>query len=300
MNPSSNSHIFDFKTIRPFLIPSTRTLKIVFQAKGPNLLMLEEIESLINWLSVHPEINSVIWTHQESNSKLEDWDEIELLNFNDQQFFNVLVRWQKVCTGQYYLPQTIIFDYSDGATGMSFELGLGADIRISSKQAHIELNMPARGRVSSCGGIGLLETIVSQQFTRQWNLINGPIEREQLVTSGLIMQTYQSDDASTIIENILNNICKQSPIARIQTKRSLLEGIREKIENLKDREHNFSSAAHGLRDWQEYLLAKRDTQNPKFKTALEISKDLAACRQERQKETRQSEGAQIHTLHPHS
>lgn len=269
MNPSQN--FFDYNQIKAQLLPRTRSMQIILGSTHFNHEILFELESIFNWLSSHPEVNSVILT-SESDEFAHGWDEDELLHMSDSKHYQTLERVQKLVVGMFYLPQTIVADLGEGASALGLEFTLGADIRVARHGARLNFCSLTQGRVNTCGGIGVLELVVSSHYARQWNLINGPINSEQLLYSGLIHQFYSQ--APNTIQEILESIYQQSPLARIQTKRSLLEGVREKLENLKNREFDFATAALGQRDWHESILAKREQRRPNFTGVKDMAKAL--------------------------
>lgn len=269
MNPLTN--VFDYNQMKVYLIPKTRSIRIVLQQEYLNKEMLFELESIFNWLSAHPEINSCVLQNS-GNIFCSGWDSHELLNMNDKKHCQILGRLQKLVVGMFYLPQTIVVDLGEGASGLGAELALGADFRVARNGARIHFCPLSEGRVNTCGGVGILESIVPAHFARQWNLIAEPIPAEQLIYSGLVYQFYSSADST--INQMLEKFNQQSPVARIQTKRSLLEGIRHKLESLKNREFHFANAALAQRDWQEALLAKNDKREPSFCSVKELSTTL--------------------------
>ena len=276
MNPSL-SNLFNYQEIEAHLLMRSKSMRITLKSEYLNKQMLFELESLFNWLSSHPEINAVIMQNSQEYF-CHGFDSQELLHMNDQQHYDVILRVQKLAKGMFYLPQTIIVDLGQGASSMGAELSCGADFRIARKGPKISFCSITNGRVNSSGGIGLLELIVNANYSRQWNLMDGPICSEQLYASGFIAHFYS--DADGILSKMLKKISAQSPLARIQTKRSLMENIRYQLENLKEREFSFASSALGQRDWQEAIIAKSENRQANFVSVKEVSEALQENKRE--------------------
>ena len=262
-----NKDFFHYNTLTVNLDPETRSAIVSFKHEKLTLESLFELEGLSNWLIGHMEIHAVLLTSEHENFGL-GFDQDELLKMNDERFYQTLERIQKLTCGFFYLPQTIIVDLKNGAQGICSELALGADMRIARRGCHVSFSVLNEGRVNTCGGIGLLELMVSPQYCRQWNLCDGPIPTDQLLASGFLYQLYAENESTA--ENLLKKIAKQSPIARIQAKRSLFEGIRSQVEKLREREFQFATAALGQRDWEEAFKAKKEKRSPQFKNPKEL------------------------------
>ena len=268
---------FNYNTITVNLDPDTRSARMALKSPQINRETLFELESFTSWLTGHLEIHSVLITSEFTRFG-EGFCPEEMAKMSDEQFYQTLERLQKLICGLMYLPQTIIADLKEGASGISAELALGADIRIAQRGCKFQLSGLEQGQVKTCGGIGLLELIVAPQFCRQWNLLQGPIPTDQLLTSGLFFQFYsENEEAGTQLQR---KVAKQSPIARIQTKRSLFEGIRKRVENLKQREFQFATAALGQRDWEEAINAERENRGPDFKNPKELAGELKENRRQ--------------------
>ena len=263
---------FNYNTLNVDLRPETRSLTISLNRpkhnNQMNVEMLFELESLFGWLTAHLEVNAVVITGV-GDTFCTGFDEEELRLMSEDKLQKYLVRFQRLISGMLALPQTIICDLKKKATGMGLELALGADIRISHEDSSLSFNALNIGWVPCSGGVGLLGLLVGHATARQWTMTARGISSEQSLSKGLTANSYNDRDAC--IDEILNAIKKQSPVARIQAKRSLLESIMPELTRIFEFESIFSFASMKTNDWK-----KDPEKNPgePFMSARELSQQL--------------------------
>ena len=264
---------FNYNTLIVDLHPKTRSLSITFNRPESenqmNLEMLFELESLFGWLTAHLEVNAVVIKGQD-NIFCTGFDEKELKIMSEEKLQKYLVRFQRLISGMLALPQTIICDLGVKASGMGLEFALGADIRLAHKDAQINFNALDKGWVPCSGGIGLLGILVGHSTARSWTLSSQNVSSSQALDKGLISESY--NEATKARTDLLQSIAKQSPVARIQTKRSLLEAIMPELTRVFEFESIFSFASMKTNDWK-----KDPINNPEdtFMSARELSGHLS-------------------------
>jgi enoyl-CoA hydratase len=259
---------FNYNTLIVELNPKTRSLSISFNRPESenqmNLEMLFELESLFGWLTAHLEVNAVV-IKGTNGQFCNGFDEKELKIMSEEKLQKYLVRFQRLISGMLALPQTIICNLGTKASGMGLEFALGADIRLAHQEAEISFNSLNKGWVPCSGGVGLLGLLVGHSMARQWTLRSKKISFSEALDKGLI--TDQEDH----LDQILEDIGKQSPVARIQTKRSLLEAIMPELTRIFEFESIFSFASLKTNDWK-----KDPHNNPEefFMSARELAEQL--------------------------
>ncbi|MFI5390017.1 MAG: enoyl-CoA hydratase/isomerase family protein [Bacteriovoracales bacterium] len=247
---------------------------IILEIKNPliNSKTILELEHFFSWLCNHIEVNSVLITGAEGifsyGFNLEEFSKL-----NNSEIQKLWQKLQKVVYMCFFLPQTIVFDLKESAKGSGAEFAIGGDIRIAKEGAEIKFDHLRSGLIPNCGGIGFLECIISQAYVRNWILMGDKIPKEQLISSGFIHSFYDESNLD-YGKNLLNQISKIPPIARIQAKRSLLEPLISKLDKSLIFENEFSVATLKIDDWrkiisnEEYILF-----SPKNLSAL-LGKDL--------------------------
>ena len=257
---------FNYNTLNVTLNPKSRSIEVLLNRPehnhAINVEMLFELESLFAWLTSHIEVNAITISSTDNNQNIfsSGFDQNELSIMSTEKVQKYMVRFQKIITGMLHLPQTIICDLRDGAHGMAIELALGADIRVASKSSTMQFNSLENGWVSCAGGTGLLSHLVGHGFARQWTLSSKTIGQEQMISSGLVLETYGEGENPSA--HILDKILKQAPVARIQTKGAFLEEVRPSVEQAWNFESAFAFAALKTGDWksdsEEEFASARD------------------------------------------
>lgn len=255
---------FNYNTLNVSLCSKTRSVKVDLNRPDfqnqINIEMLFELESLFGWLTSHLEVNAVVLSGS-GEYFCAGFDQDELKIMSEEKLQKYLIRFQKIIAGMLALPQTIICDLKNGASGMGLELSSGADIRFIDNDGKIEFSALKDGWVPCSGGVGLLSFWVGHARARAWTLCSSQVEAQEVIDSGLCLSSYQIDERDEFLESTLTNIASQAAVARIQTKRSFLESIMPELSRSFEYETIFSFAALKTQDWkkeQEEFIAARD------------------------------------------
>lgn len=247
--------LFNYQTLDVKLLKSTRTLRVELNRKSEtnnaiNLEMLFELESLFAWASNKVEIRSLLLTSS-SEFFSEGFNRSHLEKLNENQIIKINEKLQKIVHAMTHLPQTVVVDLNKGASNLGCELSLGADIRIAHSSASINFNHSNLGLTPGGGGMGLLTAMVGQLNARNWLLSSREIKVNKLLQTGFLIDTYsKKEEQSFIVEELLENIYAQSPVARIQTKLGILSPFIEQFEKANQLEKRISKATLATGDWK--------------------------------------------------
>ncbi|MEE2742504.1 MAG: enoyl-CoA hydratase/isomerase family protein [Bdellovibrionota bacterium] len=277
--------IFKYNTLKVFLEKKTKSLFIHLsrdhQSKN-NLINVEtifELESLLSWTAQHIEINTIVIQGQ-NNFFSKGFDLDEFAKLPDKRFQNIIEKFQKVIYSMFFLPQTIIANLQGGGKGPGLELAIGADIRIACSKNSISFDHLKNAIIPSCGGVGFLSQLIPSSYTRNWLLSPDSIKNENLLGSGFIHSFYEDNKEDEFLNQVLEDISKQSPISRIQTKRSLLEAILPELDRTLTFEKKFANAGMALKDWKRQLEALEKNEIPEFLKAKDLGNLLKKERHE--------------------
>ncbi|WP_127715964.1 enoyl-CoA hydratase/isomerase family protein [Halobacteriovorax sp. HLS] len=242
--------LFNYNTLSVSLNKNTRSILIELNRpelkNALNTEMIFELETLFTWLSTHIEIKSVYLTGK-GDYFCKGLDSEELATWSDEKRQKNFDKVQKIIYSMFYLPQTIIADLKGGCSGLGVELSMGADIRIASKETQVHFDHLLNGIVPSCGGVGFTTALFGNAIARQWLLSSKKVNSSELLATQTIVEAYSEQST---YENYLQNISNQSDIARIQTKRSLLESIMPELDRTIKWEKRFSIAGMCTGDWR--------------------------------------------------
>jgi enoyl-CoA hydratase len=253
--------LFNYTTISTRLEKTTRTLFVTLNRPDWNnafrLEMLFELESLFAWCTTRVEINSIFI--DSSTSHFSTGLEYDTLSGTSaSQLDKANLKLQKIIFAMMQLPQTIVMDLGDGSETLASEFALGADIRIASKKTKISFNHCQFGLVPAAGGMSMLSTLVSPAFARAWVLSGAPIKENVLVESGFLTATYDSDNRSEVVSELLNSIAKVAPVQRIQAKLGLFETLRSQLETGIVMDRKVAKASMVSEDWRTKKPEQKD------------------------------------------
>lgn len=253
--------LFNYTTISTRLEKTTRTLFVTLNRPDWNnafrLEMLFELESLFAWCTTRVEINSIFI--DSSTSHFSTGLEYDALSGTTASHLDkVNVKLQKIIFAMMQLPQTIIMDLGEGSETLASEFALGADIRIASKNTKISFNHCFYGLVPAAGGMSMLSTLTSPSFARTWVLSGATINESALTQSGFLAATYDSENRSDIIRELLTNISKVAPVQRIQAKLGLFETLRPQFETGIVMDRKIAKASMVSEDWRTKKPEQKD------------------------------------------
>jgi len=241
-----------------------------------SLQHLKEIEQIWSWLTSNLQISSVVLQGQQGRF-FKGANLQELCSGSTDDLKNYFERIQRLTYAAFLLPQTIILDLGEGAKDVAAEFSLLADIRLAKVPCLWHLDHLVKGLVPSAGGMGILSAMLGPALTRNLALSGLPLTADELKTKGLVLETYNNKiDRDAIIEGLIKQINAQSPVARIQTKRALLEVSRRGLEEGLQVERTFGRAAHHLQDWKNGLSSNHEKieGGPRYTPAGQIGQKI--------------------------
>ncbi|EQC51007.1 enoyl-CoA hydratase/isomerase family protein [Bacteriovorax sp. DB6_IX] len=259
------SHLFNYKTFTISLDRELKNCKLRVQndtESFSSLKFIDELEKFFDWMTSKTEISSLLIETSADSFELLSKNDLKLLDEN--AVFNYLRKVQRLSWGQIVLPQTIVWNFQGSADFLALELASGADIRIAHPSFTMAFNTLNKGITPMASGSSLMGIVTNQSIVKA-NLLSNKVENAtNLLQLGLIHQVSYNDE----VRKTLKNIAEQSPIARIQFKRSINDQIIRDIDDLMANEVSFAKAALAIGDW------KRWANESEFANPREFSKIL--------------------------
>ncbi len=275
--------IFNYNTLDVSLDKTNHSISVKLNRPNCNhainFEMLFELETVLSWIANHIEIHAV---HISSTGKGVfscGYDIVELKKIDNDRLRKFHNRLRKITYSLFYLPQTIIFDLKQGASNIALEFSVGADIRLAHPKCKAQMNHLNMGLTPACGGIGLMSKIITRSTLSNWILSGNTIDANELIRSGFINSTYTN---SNEIQILLNQIAAQAPVARIQAKRSLLEGLQRLFRNIDKYEDSISFASMITNDWKTWANANSAEDDERSDLYFTQAKELSTLIQREQ------------------
>jgi len=214
MKALSRVPIFNYKTIATTLIMPTKSLEIKFRKNFLNTETLLELESILAWVVVHTEVQSLFITSLGENF-IQGFDPNEIKELSKDELKKLFSKASTIAESFLCLPQTVLVDMKNGTRGVGIEFALAADIRVAKSSARFSLDHLAMGLTPSCGLFSFLRPYLNQNILRSLLLSGVEFEKESFLALG----GWCEFDRDACL--ILANIYSQAPIARMQAKRGL-------------------------------------------------------------------------------
>ena len=220
-------------------------------ARHFSLRMLRELSSILAWSANKVEINAILihpWQDLMPSSLTSE----ELRSMSPPEIKKFLEQLHKLVFSMFYLPQTLVIDLGPKCNDLGAELSLGADLRVAPQDVQLQWNHLHFGRSPCSGGSSILPLIVGDTMARRWLLATPSLQSAELLSCGFLTQTYKSKDE---VHALLQNLCRQAPVARIQTKRALLENMTGALNKALETEKNISSSALITEDYKHMAFS---------------------------------------------
>lgn len=265
--------IFNYQTLAVSLESGPKLLKVEI-LEQPNdaslgIEFLFELETLLSWCTQRIEINTIFITSQST------WFARGLAIPHGACAESIERLTQKIRKINYallHLPQTVIFDLKRKAHGLAAELSLGADLRVAGQDIDLRFNHVHEGLMPKSGGVSFLSELVSPTVARNWLMSGAPIDKRQLLSSGLVYRLYSEQKREIVLTELFYNLTRQAPVQRIQTKAALLDNLNTEISAQMKKEDHYAKAAMKSEDWRRGPGGEKEFMPAKnFSKAVKLS-----------------------------
>ncbi len=270
---SNSSNFFNYNILNVSLSRQTRTCFVTVANDGQffnTTTYLNELENLFDWLTNKIEINSVVFRYKAE--KIELFKAEELRFFDEKNLGSTLQQLARLSWAQVLLPQTIIWSFQKEACPFSLELAMGGDIRYCAPSFSVTFNQLDKG-ITPMGGMNTLTNEKGNSAKiMQYLLSSQSVGADALISSGLIGKTLYSENE---IEDVVARIAKQSPTARIQTKRSFNNSLIKQMEEVFLEEVSFANSTLATGDFKNYANQKAFINPREFAKVLRETPTVA-------------------------
>jgi enoyl-CoA hydratase/carnithine racemase len=220
--------IFNYSTIATTLITDTKSLEIKLRQPYLSSETLFELESILAWCSAHPEVQSLSLTVYGDDFIL-GFNPEELKNMSEEKLQKLMFKTSTIIQSFFCLPQTVVMDLKKKAFGIGLEFALAADIRVCDPKANFKLDHLKLGLSPACGLFSFLKPFININALRSLLLSSKEFNVSELILLSGPVETDRS------VTSIVKEIFTQAPVARMQTKRGLMndvfnEDLNQKIE----------------------------------------------------------------------
>jgi len=213
--------LFTYNLLQVYLLPTTKTLAIDIKDTDQNKTLthelLFELESILSWAFDKIEICSIILGNEKTTSFQKTH---QYLNQDKEYLAKLHSRLFDLNRLILKVPQTVIVDLGEGASGQDIDLFLAADIRIAHKSGGLFFNYLSQG-ILPYHSHQLLSNAVGMARASQWILAGKKVSHQEAEQAGLIFVLYDETNVIDQKNALLTAIFEQMPVTRIQAKLAL-------------------------------------------------------------------------------
>jgi len=151
------------------------------------------------------------------------------------------------------------------ALGGGTEIALGFDIRIASDNAKFGLPEVSVGLIAGWGGTQRLSRIIGKGRAKYHIFTGEMISAEEAEKIGLVSKVVTQDELIPTCKKLAGKILRNSPIAVLQSKKSINEGLNMSLDQGLKYEADAWLVNYATEDRNEGLSAFLEKRKPKFK-----------------------------------
>lgn len=151
------------------------------------------------------------------------------------------------------------------ALGGGTEIALGFDIRIASDNAKLGLPEVSVGLIAGWGGTQRLSRIIGKGRAKYYIMTGEMISAEEAEKIGLVSRVVPQEELIPLCKKIAGEILKNSPIAVLQSKKSINEGLNMSLDQGLKYEADAWLVNYATEDRNEGLCAFLEKRKPQFK-----------------------------------
>jgi len=151
------------------------------------------------------------------------------------------------------------------ALGGGTEIALGFDIRIASDNAKFGLPEVSVGLIAGWGGTQRLSRVIGKGRAKYYIFTGEMVSAEEAEKIGLVSKVVTQDELIPTCKKLAGKILRNSPIAVLQSKKSINEGLNMSLDQGLKYEADAWLVNYATEDRNEGLSAFLEKRKPQFK-----------------------------------
>lgn len=237
-----------------------RALEVLIPGPFLTLNICRELLELTEWLKEHSEVHTVLL--KSSGASPYFGEGFDFLDFKKKghEIETLTKKIEELQKSMMALPQVFVCDLAKGASNISLELAMGAQIHLAHEEAEVTLNHAAFGTVPGALTLKFLKNFKAFAFPL---LLSGM--KIKIKGQTFLAPLFYSENKTSLEEMVLTQIASLAPVARIHLKLELLEETK-----LDQKQFNHSSN----HDLNEAIKKWNSSEKPQFKSAKDYSQKI--------------------------
>jgi len=223
-----------------------------------------EIEKVFEELGAINEIGAVIITGGGEKAFMAGADIKTILEKGPKQAYEMSASTQRILSKIETFDRGVIAAVNGLALGGGCEVALACDIRVADESAVFGFPEVGLGLLPGAGGTQRLARLVGVGKAKELILTGDAINAAEAKMIGLVERTAGKGEAVVEAKNLAERVLSRGPVAVINAKKAINEGINMTFEDGLKRESELFSALFETLDMQEGVSAFIEKRKPAF------------------------------------
>lgn len=202
-------------TIYPWI--KARALEVLIPGPFLTLNICRELLELIEWLKEHSEVHSVLLKASGPGKSFGEGFDFQEFKTNGHQIEILSKKIEELQKAMVALPQVFICDLAKGASNISLELAMGAQIHLAHEEAEVTLNHALFGTIPGPLTLKYLKNFKAFAFPL---LLSGM--KIKIKGQAFLAPFFYQENRSALEEAVLIHVASLAPVARIHLKLDLM------------------------------------------------------------------------------
>lgn len=225
--------------------------------------LLDELNQIINQIQEDQSIYCVIITGSGTKSFCAGADLKERFLMSDELVVKTVQYIGQTVSNLENISVPVIAAINGAAFGGGLELALACDIRVANSNSKLGLTETSLAIIPGAGGTQRLPRLIGLGQAKRLIYTAKPISATEALSLGLVeeLTTDNVVDAALIMAN---QIASNGPIALVQAKKAINNGMQTNLSSGIDLEHEYYKKTISTEDRREGLIAFSEKRKPKY------------------------------------
>ena len=229
-----------------------------------NRQLEEELDDVFDELAGLQEVGAVVVTGGGEKAFIAGAD-IKMLSEKDPEGATEMsASTQRVLLKIERFDRVVIAAINGLALGGGCEVAMACDMRVMDESAIIGLPEVSLGILPGAGGTQRLARLVGMGKAKELILTGDPISADEAERIGLVERIAPKGEAVAGARDLAKRVLSRGPVAVINAKKAINEGLDMPLEEGLKRESQLFGALFRTRDMQEGVAAFLEKRKPKF------------------------------------
>ena len=233
-------------------------------ANAMSVQLLTELGAILDQVNRNPDIRVVLLTGAGQKAFCAGADLKERQGMSNRQVKEIVQLIGVTVAKVEALAQPVIAAINGVAFGGGLELALACDLRIAATHAKVGLTETSLGIIPGAGGTQRLPRLIGIEKAKELIYTARRLHAEQAKSYGIVTYVYEDHELQEKTLQLAGEIAKNAPLALIQSKLAINQGVEVDLTTGLKIESLAYSALIPTKDRLEGLLAFQEKRAPSY------------------------------------